>query len=106
MDDPFSGDERQHTSWRDLPPTPPLVWPTTPAVRDRGGRCASPMPAAAASRRPRRRLVIGAALLVAAIVLVGTGLLATGNPIGTLLAAAAGGPGAAGQGRRRAPAER
>ena len=93
MDDPFSGDDRQHRSWRDLPPTPPLVWPTTPefATATAG---AAPMPAAPASKRPRRRLVIGAALLVAAVVLVGTGLLATGNPLGTLLAAAAGGPAA------------
>jgi putative serine protease PepD len=97
VDDPFSGDERQHRSWRDLPPTPPLVWPTTPQFATAAAG-ASPMPAAPASRRPRRRLVIGAALLVAAVVLVGTGLLATGNPIGTLLAAAAGGPGAADKG--------
>ena len=97
MDDPFSGDDRQHRSWRDLPPTPPLVWPTTPQFATAAAG-ASPMPAATASKRPRRRLVIGAALLVAAVVLVGTGLLATGNPIGTLLAAAAGGPGAAGNG--------
>jgi putative serine protease PepD len=93
VDDPFSGDDRQHRSWRDLPPTPPLVWPTTPQFATAAAG-ASQMPAAPASRRPRRRLVIGAALLVAAVVLVGTGLLATGNPIGTLLAAAAGGPGA------------
>ena len=105
MDDPFSGDDRQHRSWRDLPPTPPLVWPTTPQFATAAAG-ASPMPAATASRRPRRRLVIGAALLVAAVVLVGTGLLATGNPIGTLLAAAAGGPGAADNGGARAPAER
>jgi putative serine protease PepD len=97
VDDPFSGDDRQHRSWRDLPPTPPLVWPTTPQFATAAAG-ASPMPAAAASKRPRRRLAIGAALLVAAVVLVGTGLLATGNPIGTLLAAAAGGPGAAGKG--------
>jgi putative serine protease PepD len=97
VDDPFSGDDRQHRSWRDLPPTPPLVWPTTPQFATAAAG-ASPMPAATASKRPRRRLVIGAALLVAAVVLVGTGLLATGNPIGTLLAAAAGGPGTAGNG--------
>jgi S1-C subfamily serine protease len=36
--------------------------------------------------------VIGTAVLVAAIVLVGTGLLATGNQLGALLAATAGGP--------------
>ena len=97
MDDPFSGDDRQHRSWRDLPPTPPLVWPTTPQFATAAAG-ASPMPAATASKRPRRRLVVGAALVVAAVVLVGTGLLATGNPIGTLLAAAAGGTGGANQG--------
>ena len=97
MDDPFAGDDRQHRSWRDLPPTPPLVWPTTPTFAT-AGVGASPMPAAAAPRH-RRRLVVGAGILVAAVILVGgTGLLATGNPIGTLLAAAAGAPGAADKG--------
>ena len=57
MDDPFAGDDRQHKSWRDLPPTPPLVWPTTPPLATAAaGAGASPMPAAGASRRPRRRL--------------------------------------------------
>ena len=98
MDDPFSGDDRQHKSWRDLPPTPPLVWPNPQYATAAAGAAASPMPAARASRRPRRRLVVGTALLVAAVVLVGTGLLATGNPIGTLLAAAAGGRDAADRG--------
>jgi S1-C subfamily serine protease len=51
------------------------------------------MPATGRSRRPRRRVVIGTVVLVAAIVLVGTGLLATGNPLTALLAATAGGPG-------------
>ena len=68
MDDPFAGDERQHKSWRDLPPTPPLVWPTTgPAFATAAvGAPAFPRPTAEASRRPRRRLV-GTALLVGAI---------------------------------------
>ena len=96
MDDPFAGDQRQHKSWRDLPPTPPLVWPTTaPAFATAAvGASAPPMPDAKASRRPRRRLVVGTALLVGAIVLVGSGMLATGNHLGALLAlASAGGPG-------------
>ena len=96
MDDPFSGDERQHKSWRDLPPTPPLVWPTaTPAFATAAiGPAASPMPTAGASRRTRRRFVVGTALLVGAVAVVGTGMLATGNQVGALLAplAAAGGP--------------
>ena len=96
MDDPFSGDERQHKSWRDLPPTPPLVWPaTTPAFATAAvGPAASPMPTAGASRWTRRRFVVGTALLVGAIAVVGTGMLATGNQVGALLAplAAAGGP--------------
>ncbi len=52
------------------------------------------MPAAGASRRPRRRLVVGTAVLVASIVLVGTGILATSNQLGALLAltGGAGGP--------------
>ena len=96
MDDPFAGDERQHKSWRDLPPTPPLVWPTTtPAFATAAvGASALPMPTAAASRRPRRRLV-GTALLVGALLVVGTGVLANANRLGALLAspATAGGPG-------------
>ena len=93
MDDPFAGDDRQHRSWRDLPPTPPLVWPTAPPFATAPvGAGASPMPAARASRRPSRRLIVGATVLVAAIVLVGTGVLATGNNLGALLAATAAGP--------------
>jgi putative serine protease PepD len=96
VDDPFSGDERQHKSWRDLPPTPPLVWPaTTPAFATAAvGPAASPMPTAGAPRRTRRRFVVGTALLVGAIAVVGTGMLTTGNQVGALLAprAAAGGP--------------
>jgi S1-C subfamily serine protease len=96
VDDPFSGDDRQHKSWRDLPPTPPLVWPaTTPAFATAAvGPAASPMPTAAASRWTRRRFVVGTALLIGAIAVVGTGMLATGNQVGALLAplAAAGGP--------------
>ncbi len=91
MQDPFAGDDRQHRSWRDLPPTPPLVWPNAPTFATAAaGAAAAPTPAA--SRRPRRRVVIGTAVLVAAIVLVGTGLLATGNQLGALLAATAQGP--------------
>ena len=97
MDDPFAGDDRQHKSWRDLPPTPPLVWPTaTPAFATAAiGPAASPMPTAGASRRTRRRFVIGTALLVGAVAVGGTGMLATGNQVGALLAplAAAGGAG-------------
>ena len=96
MDDPFAGDERQHKSWRDLPPTPPLVWPTAgPALATAAvGAPAFPRPTAQASRRPGRRLV-GTALLVGAILVVGTGVLANGNRLGALLAppATAGGPG-------------
>ncbi len=65
------------------------------------------MPDAEASRRPRRRLVVGTALLVGAIVLVGTGMLATGNHLGALLAPCLGRwPGRAKQGGRGDPAER
>ena len=97
MDDPFSGDDRQHRSWRDLPPTPPLVWPTTPPFATAAaGAAASPIPPAQTSmRRPRRRLIVGTAVLVSAIALVATGLLATGGNLGALLAplVTAGGPG-------------
>ncbi len=100
MDDPFAGDERQHRSWRDLPPTPPLILPAAPQLATAGvGAGTSPMPATRGPRRPSRRLMIGTAVLVGAIVLVGTGVLATGNQLGALLAAAAvgaGGPDKAG----------
>ena len=95
MDDPFAGDERQHKSWRDLPPTPPLVWPANaPAFATAAvGPSPYPMPTAAASRRPSRRLV-GTALLVGALLFVGTGVLANANRLGALLAppATAGSP--------------
>jgi len=96
VDDPFAGDERQHMSWRDLPPTPPLVWPTTaPAFATAAvGAPALPIPTAKAPRRPRRRLV-GTALLVGAILVVASGMLANSDRVGGLLAppATAGGPG-------------
>jgi putative serine protease PepD len=97
VDDPFAGNERQHKSWRDLPPTPPLVWPSaSPAFATATvGVSPSSMPNAGASRRPRRRLVVGTAILVGAVILVGTGVVATGNLVGAGLPplASAGGPG-------------
>ncbi len=95
MDDPFAGDDRQHRSWRDLPPTPPLAWASMPQPATAGAEATMPMPALAPSTaRPRRRLVVGTAVLVAAVALVGTGLLAAGGQIESLLAATRGGPGA------------
>ena len=97
MDDPFAGDERQHKSWRDLPPTPPLIWPTAaPAFATATPvGAASPMPAVGGSRRPRRRLVVGSVLLVGVVALVGTGV-AISDRLGALQASMAlsGGPGA------------
>jgi S1-C subfamily serine protease len=94
VDDPFAGDDRQHKSWRDLPPTPPLVWPSAPPFATApAGAGASTMPAPRAARRPSRRLIVGTVLVLGALVVVGTGLLATGNPLAALLAAAAGNPG-------------
>ena len=94
MDDPFSGNDRQHKSWRDLPPTPPLVWPAAPPFATAPAAAGtSPIPVARPPRRPRRRLIVGTLVLAAAFILVGTGLLATGNRLGALLAlASAGGP--------------
>ena len=87
MDDPVAGDDRQHKSWRDLPPTPPLVWPGTPSLAAAAADASpSTVPAGPASRRPSRRLLIGTVLLVAAVGLVGTGMLATANQLGALLA--------------------
>ena len=86
MDDPFAGQERQHKSWRDLPPTPPLGWPTstpvfaTTAVGVEAARSLTP------PRRPRRGFVIGTALAVGALVLVGTGVMAVGNQLAALQA--------------------
>jgi S1-C subfamily serine protease len=51
------------------------------------------MPAARIARRPRRRLVVGSAVLVASVLLVGIGIVATGDRIGALLALAGGPPG-------------
>ena len=87
VDDPFAGDERQHKSWRDLPPTPPLVWSTTaPAFATASvGAAAAPVPTTGSLRRPRRRLVIGTGLLVGAFALVGTGMLVAGNQLGAML---------------------
>ena len=81
MDDPFAGDDRQHKSWRDLPPTPPLVWPTTPPFATApAGAGASPMPLANLEAAPTPRH-LGTALLVGAIA-SSAGLLATGNASG------------------------
>lgn len=95
MDDPFAGEDRQHRSWRDLPPTPPLAWASMPQPATAGADATMPMPALAPrTARPRRRFVVGTAILVAAVALVGTGLLAAGGQIESLLAATRGGPGA------------
>ena len=95
MDDPFAGDDRQHKSWRDLPPTPPLVWPSTPPLATAPAAAgASAIPATRVSR-PRRRLIAGIAVLVGAILLIGTGALVTGSPLAALLTPAkVGGAGA------------
>ncbi len=97
MDDPFAGDDRQHRSWRDLPPTPPLIWPAAPPLASApAGAGASPMPASRASKRPRRLLIVGAAVLVGAILLVGTGALTAGTQLVALLAPPVKAGGAAG----------
>jgi putative serine protease PepD len=83
VDDPFAGDERQHKSWRDLPPTPPLVWPTAAPAFATAPVGASTVPASAQSRRPGRRFVIGTALLVGAVLIAGT--LITSDRLGALL---------------------
>ena len=95
MDDPFAADERQHRSWRDLPPTPPLVWPATAPAFQTAAVGAPAMAVPAAPRRPRRRLVVATALMVGVVALVGTGVLTIGNQLGALQAslAAAGLPG-------------
>jgi S1-C subfamily serine protease len=100
VDDPFAGDDRQHKSWRDLPPTPPLVWPATASFATAPAAVgALPLPTTPSSRRPRRRLVVGTAVLVGAIVLIGTGVLVTGSPLMALLAPVkAGSAGAADKG--------
>jgi S1-C subfamily serine protease len=94
VDDPFAGDDRQHKSWRDLPPTPPLVWPTTaPAFAAAAVGAPAPSVIARPSRRPRRRFVVGTALLIGVVALVGAGTLAS-DRLGALLAplATAAGP--------------
>ena len=94
MDQPFAGDERQHRSWRDLPPTPPLVWPSaSPYAAAATGVASAPVPAPSRVRRPGRRLVVATTVLAVAIIVVASGLLAGGNQLAALLAPVlAGGP--------------
>ena len=91
MDDPFAGDDRQHKSWRDLPPTPPLVWPTAPPLATAAAgvgapRCPQPEPrggrdAGSSSARPSWSAPSSSSA---------PGSLATGNRLGALLALAGG----------------
>jgi putative serine protease PepD len=91
VDDPFAGDDRQHRSWRDLPPTPPLVWPNTPPLATAAaGAAAAPIPART-SRRPRKGLIIGASILVAVVVLIGSAAMTFGPQLAALMAATTGG---------------
>ena len=94
MDDPFAGDDRRHKSWRDLPPTPPLVWPATAPAFATAGVSAPAVSAPRVPRRPGRRLVVGTALVIGALVLVASGALATPQRLVSQLApaAAAGSP--------------
>jgi putative serine protease PepD len=96
VDDPFAGDDRRHKSWRDLPPTPPLVWPTTAPAFAAAGLGAPVAPASRVSRRPRRRMFVGTALVIGALILVASGALTAGQRFASQLApaAAAGSPAA------------
>ena len=85
MDDPFAGEERQHKNWRDLPPTPPLVWPASAPAYATAGVGIPSAPAARASERPGRRFVVGAALVVGALILTASGALTTGQRLAAQL---------------------
>ena len=95
MDDPFAGAERRHKSWRDLPPTPPLVWPAAAPAFAAAGASAPVAPEPRASRRPSRRLVVGTALVIGAFVLVASGALSATQRLASQLAPAAAGSPAA-----------
>lgn len=89
MDDPFAGDDRRHKSWRDLPPTPPLVWPATVPAFATAAASVPVTPAPRAVRHPRRRLLMGTALVVGAVVVAASGVLNTGQRLASQLAPAA-----------------
>ena len=89
MDDPFAGDDRRHKSWRDLPPTPPLVWPSAGPAFAAAGASISAASAPRASRRPGRRFLVGTALVVGALVVAASGVLTTTQRLASQLTPAA-----------------
>ncbi|HET9083413.1 MAG TPA: trypsin-like peptidase domain-containing protein [Candidatus Limnocylindrales bacterium] len=89
MDDPFAGDDRRHKSWRDLPPTPPLVWPTTVPAFATATAGVPVTHAPRTVRRPGRRFLVGTALVVGALVVAASGVLNTSQRLVTQLAPAA-----------------
>jgi putative serine protease PepD len=95
VDDPFASDDRRHKSWRDLPPTPPLIWPTAAPAFATATVAVPAAPAPSTSRRPGRRLVLGTALVIGALLVAASGALTAGQRLASQLvpAAAAGAPG-------------
>ena len=94
MDDPFAGDDRRHKSWRDLPPTPPLIWPTAAPAFATAAVAVPAAPTPSTSRRPSRRLLVGTALVIGALIVAASGALTAGQRLASQLvpAAAAGAP--------------
>ena len=94
MDDPYAGRDRPHRTWRDLPPSPPTVWPATsgtPATAA-GPIATAPTPSARSRRRPSK----GVMALIGVLAISIGGLLVAGPMIGDaiepMLAAATGAP--------------
>jgi putative serine protease PepD len=80
MDDPYAGRDRPHRTWRDLPPSPPTVWPV-----DAGGAAvAAPILATTApvARRPRRRPSRSVVAVVGVLAIAIGGLLIAGPTLG------------------------
>jgi putative serine protease PepD len=92
MDDPYAGRDRPHRTWRDLPPTPPTVWPTQ-ASGPQAPIAAAPTPTPRARRRRPSKAVLG---LVGVLAIAIGGLVVAGPIIGDaiepVLAAATGAP--------------
>ena len=93
VDDPFAGDDRRHKSWRDLPPAPPLVWPSAVPAFATAGASIPAAPPLRASRRPGRRFLVGTALVAGVLVVAASGVITTPQRLASQLTPATAGSG-------------